>query len=121
MSLVATSWIFRSGPPGRYGAPDAGLIGYYLDGRRSVVDLDGLTNTFDFASKLRRGTSIFELERAEGVRYLVARRLPGTPDAPNCATILWSSDPVPYGGGFDQPFITRIPIRVFDLGSCSSR
>ncbi len=46
---LAADWILSVGPPGLYGARDAGLLAYRLDGTREVVNLDGLVNDYDFA------------------------------------------------------------------------
>ena len=46
---LAASWITHHGPRGTYGARDAGLLGYRLEGTRTVINLDGLVNDYAFA------------------------------------------------------------------------
>jgi hypothetical protein len=119
--VEAVAWITAHGPIGVYGSPDAGLIGYYLDPGRPVVNLDGLINDYRYASMLTHGLPALRRYQAEGVRYLVGRLgAPGTADVPGCAVELWrSSHEVVYGGGSsDSPGVTAVPIRVYDLAGC---
>jgi hypothetical protein len=119
-SLEAAAWISAHGPIGVYGSTDAGVLGYYLDPGRPVVNLDGLINDYRYASMLKRGVPPLTRYQAEDVRYLVGRLgTPGTQEVPGCAVQLWRSpQDVVYGGSRDSPKITRVPIRVYDLGSC---
>jgi hypothetical protein len=118
-SLQAATWIGAHGPKGRYGSPDAGLLGFYLDGARQVVNLDGLTNTYAYARALVRGDSALQRYRTLGLDYLVARRRLDDPDVPHCAAVIWTSPSgVLYGGGLDSPTITSIPVHVWDLKPC---
>jgi hypothetical protein len=67
----AADWIEAEGPPGRYGAFDAGLLGYRLDGRYPLVNLDGLVNDREFGEFLESRPSRLETARREGVEILV--------------------------------------------------
>jgi hypothetical protein len=115
----AGTWIRDSGPEGRYGAPDAGLLGYRLDGRSDVVNLDGLVNNYEFAALVNGGASLSERARVTGVSFLVAR-LPDSVrrDQFGCATTLWTSpEAIPYADGLDGASSTA-PVVVLDLRSC---
>jgi hypothetical protein len=118
--VEAVAWISAHGPVGVYGSPDAGVLGYYLDPGRPVVNLDGLINDYRYASMLTRLVPALERYQAEGVRYLVGRLgTPGSASVPSCAVQLWrSSHEVFYGASRDSPAITKVPIRVYDLGGC---
>jgi len=119
-SLQAATWIGAHGPAGRYGSPDAGLLGFYLDGARRVVNLDGLTNTYAYARALARGDSALQRYRTLGLDYLVARRRPDHPDVPQCAAVIWSSPSgALYGGGLDTPTIASIRVHVWNLKPCN--
>lgn len=118
--VEAITWITAHGPVGVYGSTDAGVLGYYLDPGRPVVNLDGLVNDYRYAAMLERGVPPLQRYQAEGVRYLVGRLgTPGSQNVPPCAVQLWrSSQGVIYGGSGDSPGITTIPLRLFDLGGC---
>jgi hypothetical protein len=119
-NLEAVAWISAHGPLGVYGSRDAGVLGYYLDPARPVVNLDGLINDYRYASMLEHDVAPLPRYQAEGVRYLLGRLgPPGSLDVPTCAVQLWrSSHDVLYGGSRDAPQVTAIPIRVYDLGGC---
>jgi hypothetical protein len=117
-SLLAAQWIRRHPHNGNFGSTDSGLLGYELD-PTPVVNLDGLANSYDYASLLFSKTSMVDRYRLEHVRYLVERASLGTGPVPRCATTLWLSPwPIPYGGGPDTAQQTSVPLGVFDLASC---
>jgi hypothetical protein len=115
---LASGWILRHGPPGRYGAADAGLLGFDLDRSRDVVNLDGLVNNYEFAALHSRGTNPVDLARAEGVRYYVGRVTDQNRAGPfACARVLWTSpNPIVYGDSLNP--VTQAPVYVFDLRGC---
>ncbi len=112
LDLTAT-WLGTAAPPGRVGARDAGLLGFRLDGRREVVNLDGLVNDYEFAGLVVERTSILSLARREDVRLLVGR----FEIADDCARMLWSSPgEVEYTDTLAGT--TRQRINVYDVLSC---
>jgi hypothetical protein len=119
--LEAATWIAAHGPQGRYGSPDAGAIGFYLDGIRPVVNLDGLVNSYTYANALQRGDTAINRYRTLGLDYLVARRASRDPDVPPCAAVIWtSSAAIAYfqGGDFTGHRIVSLPVRIWDLRGC---
>lgn len=95
----AADWVLAEGPGGRYGAFDAGVVGYRLDGERTVVNLDGLVNDYDYARLLRTEPSKREQVAHEGVDVLVNRLSAAERAELDCARPLWRSDePVTYDG-----------------------
>jgi hypothetical protein len=118
--LQAALWIAGQGPPGRYGSPDAGVLGYFTDeSHATVTDLDGLVSTYAYAALYDGGASSLQRYRGAGIDRLVARRPLNSPDVPACAQVIWTSpEAVVYGGGLDQPEPTSIPVRIWDLRSC---
>lgn len=106
-----------TGPPGLYGARDAGLLGYRLHGEPQVVNLDGLVIDYGFVELVRRDASILERVRTEEVDYLVERLGEDEQRQFSCATVLWTPEPVrsahPLAGGVDEA-----PIRFLDGRSC---
>jgi hypothetical protein len=104
----AASWVRLHGPPGRYGASDAGLLGYRLDGFRPVVNLDGLVNNYRFADLMDRGATLLERIRATGVDVYVNRLTQDQLQAMPCARLLWRS-PALLGGA---------PADVLDVRGC---
>jgi hypothetical protein len=121
--LQAVDWISSSGPPGRYGSTDAGVLGFYVDdgGHASMSDLDGLAASYAYADALLGGVPALQRYRMLGLDFLVARRQPGSGDVPACAPVIWTSPQgVVYGGGLDQPQVTAVPLRVWDLRPCAA-
>jgi hypothetical protein len=120
--LQAADWIVQSGPPGRYGSPDAGVLGFFTDGSHaSIANLDGLVESFAYADELATGVAPLQRYRSLGVEFLVGRRELNSPDVPSCGRVLWSSpEGVVYGGGLDSPQVTSVPVRVWDLRACMS-
>jgi hypothetical protein len=115
---LAADWIRDHGPSGRYGARDAGLVGFQLDGVRDVVNLDGLVNNYDYANLVRRDTPLSQRVAAEHVDYFVgrisdedrAREL-------DCSTVLWTSPgEIPYDD--DSTPYSIAPVRIFDVRAC---
>lgn len=95
----AVQWIRSEGPVGRYGAYDAGLIGFELGGTVEVVNLDGLVNDYEYAELLLSGASRTRLLQHDQVDYLVNRLTDAEVSELDCARPLWRSpEPVPYGG-----------------------
>jgi len=117
--LEAAAWIKANGPAGVYGSTDAGVLGFTLD-PRPVVDLDGLVNSYSYGEQLVHHVPAVDRYKSQGVTVLVGRLVPGGPDVPACARVLWTSpDAIVYGGSADQPQVTRVPLRIFDLNGCS--
>jgi len=113
----AATWIRTNGPQGQYGAGNAGLLGYQLDGARDVVDLDGLVNNYEFATKLARGDSLPELLAATGTDYYVDRITPSALQQFPCATVLWtSSGLIPYPN--PDGTTSNAPVHVLDVREC---
>lgn len=67
----ATDWVIAQGPDATYGAFDAGLLGYRLDGRHPLINLDGLVNDREFGRFLESEPSRLDIARREGVDILV--------------------------------------------------
>ncbi len=117
-SDLAADWIRDQGPSGRYGARDAGLVGFRLDGARNVVNLDGLVNDYDFADLVRHDTPLSKRVAAEHVDYFVGR----ISDADrahelDCGTVLWTSPgEIPYAD--DSASYSVAAVRVFDVRAC---
>jgi hypothetical protein len=118
--LQAAEWIAAAGPAGRYGSPDAGVLGFVSDGSHATVtNLDGLASSYAYAAQLAAGVPPLDRYRSAGIDYLVARRDLDSPDVPPCAAVIWSSPRgVLYGGGLDAPVVTAVPVRVWDLRPC---
>jgi hypothetical protein len=118
--LQTAAWIASSGPAGRYGSPDAGVLGYFTDGSHATVsNLDGLTASYAYAQLVIDGAPALQRYRSLGLDFLVARRQPGSADVPACARMIWRSpQAVVYGGGLDTPQVSSVPIGVWDLRPC---
>jgi hypothetical protein len=114
---LAAGWIAAHGPPGRYGAADAGLLGYELDGHRSVVNLDGLVNDYQFVSLVDRGASLRERVAASRLDVLVNRLPESALRQFSCGTVLWTSPGRPAAVG-DDGVVERAPIYVIDVRHC---
>jgi hypothetical protein len=114
----AASWVRAHGPPGRYGANDAGLLGYRLDGTRQVVNLDGLVNDYAFADRLRRGASKRQLIAASGVDYYVNRIAPKDLAALSCGRVLWTSPGRVDDSDGPGGATTSAPVYVMDVRNC---
>jgi hypothetical protein len=116
---VAADWIRLQGPDGRYGAYDAGLLGYRLDGDRTFVNLDGLVNNYEFAALVDLRADAPTRIRATAVDFLVNRlsddQLHGELE---CARPVWRSDhAVPYWDGAQKdPQLSYI--HVLDVRAC---
>jgi hypothetical protein len=116
---LAAVWVRGSGPDGRYGANDAGLLGYRLDGVVPVVNLDGLVNDYDFAALVGSGAPLRARLRATGVEYFVGRLDDaGLADLTSCGAVLWESpERVPYVDSLSR--LTRTPVRIVDVRACN--
>jgi hypothetical protein len=114
---LTADWIIKHGPAGRYGANDAGLLGYRLDGRDPVVNLDGLVNDYRFA-QLASTASLRRRIAATRVDYFVGRlTLRDVEHALPCGRVLWSSPgKVPY----DDPLtsFSQAAVHVVDVRGC---
>lgn len=116
----AATWVREHGPPGRYGARDAGLVGYRLDGRRDVVNLDGLVNDYAFGQRLARGDSLRELIAASDVDYYVNRIPPQDMAGLSCGKVLWTSPGRVDNDDGPGGTTTSAPIYVLDVRGCRS-
>lgn len=114
----AATWIRSDGPTGRYGARDAGLLGFRLHGARTLVNLDGLVNNYDYAELLERDPTLLQQADANGVDFLVTRLAAEQVIGElGCADQLWRSDqPVAYDDGLQGE--SNQYIYVLDLRSC---
>jgi hypothetical protein len=116
---IAADWILDEGPSGRYGARDAGLIGYRLD-EVPVVNLDGLVNDYDFTELTGRDASLRARIAQTRVDYFVGRvddRMRA--DLYACGDVIWTSpERVPYADAL-TPF-NRAPVVVADTRGCRS-
>jgi hypothetical protein len=88
---LAADWIELHGPVGTYGARDAGLLGERLDGRRDVVNLDGLVNDYRFAAVVVHDVPTRTRIADEHVDYFVGRLTGAELDQIRCGHILWTS------------------------------
>jgi hypothetical protein len=114
----AADFVLQRGPPGRYGALDAGLLGYRLDGARTVVNLDGLANDYRFAALVTRGAGLRERIAAEHVDVFVGRLPKHELDALRCGHVLYTS---PRAVGFSDETTRYSVARVYviDARGCS--
>lgn len=114
----AAAWIRSDGPAGRYGARDAGLLGFRLHGDRTLVNLDGLVNDYEYAELLEQDPTLVEQVRANGVDILVNRlSAEQVADDLGCARELWRSDePVAYDDGLQDG--SSQYVYVLDVRSC---
>jgi hypothetical protein len=106
----AGRWIRDYGPPGRYAALDAGILGYELHDSpdHELVNIDGMVNNHDFVDLVVDRTAIGERVAFVDADFLVNRadaRLDSTDLS--CAEVLWESAD---SGGY--------PITVWDLRDC---
>jgi len=86
----AADWIREEGPPGTYGAFDAGLLGYRLDGTVPLINLDGLVNDHEFGRFTATGPTRLETARNQGVELLVNDlRMAERESDLRCATTLY--------------------------------
>ena len=114
---LAADWVVAHGPPGRYGADDAGLLGYRLDGTHPVVDVDGLVDNYRYAALVARGSTLRQQLAATGVDVYVNRIHPSQLAALGCARVLWRSPnqvAVLEGG----TTLDRAPVDVLDVRRC---
>ena len=109
---LAVSWIAQHGPNARYGARDAGVLGYELDGLRTVVNLDGLVNDYSLVEMVNSSVSVWRRARARGVGVFVGRLYDFDRPMPSCARELWRSQPVRTSGNVS-------PVFIIDLRACS--
>ena len=86
--VQAGDWVRSAGPDGRYGAFDAGVLGYRLDGERTVVNLDGLVNDYDYARFLGQQPSLRARLAHQGIDVLVNRLSAAERAELDCATAL---------------------------------
>ena len=116
----AASWVRVHGPPGRYGSLDAGLLGYRLDGRFVVVDLDGLVSNYRNAEMVVRNASLPDRIRANSVDYLVDRLDDHVMATQlTCARVLWRSPGGSLAGsGVEAPVVA--PVYVLDVRGCAA-
>jgi hypothetical protein len=118
---AAADWISVSGPPGRYGARDAGILGFRLDGSRPVVNLDGLVNDYDFAEELvATQAPLIDRLRATGVQYFVGRIMDDELQSiAACGPVLWTSPDVVFHSSVG--ITTSAPVRIVDVRGCTTR
>ena len=113
---LASTWIAKHGPSGTYGARDAGLLAYQLDGKRTVVNLDGLVNDYAFARLVTSNASTRKRISAAHVDYLVNRLSAGELHQLGCGNVIWTSPGnVPYSdalGGTSFGHVYVIDVRV---------
>jgi hypothetical protein len=96
---AAADWAIEEGPAGTYGAYDAGLLGYRLDGSAPLVNLDGLVNDVEHAELVMDGASLATLLRHDRVDVLINRLDAVELEELRCASRLWTSEaPVRYDG-----------------------
>lgn len=114
----AADWVRTEGPEGRYGAFDAGLLGFEVDGSRPLVNLDGLVNNYDMARLVVDQRPVGDLLAYNRIDYLVNRLDPVRLEADySCAEPLWrSSNAVPYGDGTSE--VTEGYVWVLDVRGC---
>lgn len=111
-------WLAENGPPGQYGAWDAGLLGYRLDGRHTVVNMDGLVNNYNYARMITNGGSLKDEVRASGVDVMINRIDDQTFQSEfACATVLWRT---PQTIPADDPLMPpdQGPVYVLDVSGC---
>lgn len=109
---LAASWLREHPQPGRYGAKDAGIVGYRLD-PIGVVNIDGLVNDYDFAAYLGTDPTVADRVRREAIEVYVGRLSDQARDELSCATTLWTSPGfVPMIGGV-------APVYVLDTRACA--
>ncbi len=117
-SDLAAAWIATDGPPGLYGAADAGLLGYRLDGTVQVVNLDGLVNDYEFARLAADNAPLLARVRATDTDFFVGRI--ATADLRKqlpCGGVLWSSPGrVPYNDSLNG--LSRASVKVIDVRDC---
>jgi hypothetical protein len=115
----AAAWVRTQGPDGRYGAFDAGLLGFELDGAHELVNLDGLVNNYDVAELVADRAPSVELVRYNEVDYVVNRLTDERRAAQfACATPIWQSPrPVPYGDA-SQGSVSEAYLWVLDVRAC---
>jgi hypothetical protein len=106
----AGRWIRDNGPPGRYAALDAGILGFELHDSRDheLVNIDGMVNNHDFVELVTGRSTVAERVDFADAEFLVNRadaRLAGTDLS--CAAVLWESNDV-----------EGYPITVWDLRGC---
>lgn len=113
----AADQVLAGEPLGRYGSNDTGLLGYRLDGHATMVNLDGLVNTDDFARLAASGAPLLERTRAAGVDVLVTVLTDDELRDLHCGEALWQSDPIPIGRGARPRDLGRV--RIVDLRHCT--
>ena len=91
----AADWLETTRPPGVYGAFDAGLLGYRLDGDATVVNLDGLVNNRDYATYLATRPDRLQMAGHAGVDIVINGFDQSTRDG------LWSCARTLYVGSVD--------------------
>lgn len=114
---LAADWIEQDGPTAVYGAADAGLLGYDLDGTVPVVNLDGLVNDPDHADLVIAGASRAELIQRSGIDAFVGRLDDAARAELPCARELWRSPagiPTPDALGGGGP-TADLPLLVLEL------
>jgi hypothetical protein len=116
---LAATWITRQGPPGRYGARDAGLLAHRLDGTRTVVNLDGLVNDYEFAALVEDEASLRARASATSVMFFVGRLSRTDVEQEfGCGVELWRSPELIYYSD-SLHGESREPLRIIDLRSCT--
>ncbi len=113
----AVDWVVAHGPPGRYGASDAGVVGYRLDGLHPVVNLDGLVEDYAYAALAAQGASLHQEIADTRVDVLVNRLDDAELAALSCARVLWAS-PTRLGVGDATGAVDFGPVYVLDVRRC---
>jgi hypothetical protein len=115
----AADWILAEGPAGRYGAFDAGLLGYRLHGTHELVNLDGLVNDYEFADLVDADTPLDELIAVEEIDFVV-NRLNNERQAAiaGCSEVIWESPgSILAREGLDGQILDR-PVVIVDVRGC---
>ncbi|MEX1007451.1 MAG: hypothetical protein WD271_06360 [Acidimicrobiia bacterium] len=117
---LASNWIIRHGPEGRYGANDAGLLGHRLDRVHSVVNLDGLVNDYAVADLVIDNVSRRRRISDTRIDYFVGRLTQRQLDEQlACGKTLWASPgKIPYSDLLHAYSVGRL--YVLDVRACRS-
>lgn len=114
----AVTWVSTHPQSGRFGAYDAGLLGFGLD-PVSVVNLDGLVNSYAYTDILGDpNVSALQRYRAQRVDFLIGRFRPDDYRLPECATPVWTSKKLVHQVSGFRHTRTAAPVGVYDLRSC---
>jgi hypothetical protein len=114
---LAADELAGGGSDVRYGARDAGILGYRLD-PASVVNLDGLTNDYDFGEFVVNEPFTRPRIEREGIEVFVGRLATEDFADLDCAEVLWRSPgEVVAGAGTSPVYILDTRGCLADVGS----